>query len=218
MSKNYGNLIINIFWRILALCLVVVLSYVCFNSYLQEHYTIVPGSIEYKVTKDGKHFKNFTVDNSYGKVYRLEGKVDKNGRIIYFANGEKLKIQSKMSKYIKNNVSPVLYCGSNQCKGHSNRGYNFIKDNHVFCYHENEFLTMVKLLISILCAISFIGLILGIIRNIEFYRGCNDYDWKVIRRYDNEDYIAPFGLYIDSIVCDFDLKKYIKEFFGYDNE
>lgn len=216
MTKKYGNLIINIFWRILALCLVVVLSYVCFNSYLQEHYTIVPGSIEYKVTKDGKHFKNFTVDNSYGKVYRLEGKVDKNGRIIYFANGEKLKIQSKMSKYIKNDESPLSYCGSCQCKGHSNsRGYNFIKENSVFCYHENEFLTMVKILISVLCAISFIGLILGIIRNIEFYRGCNDYDWKVIRRYDNKDYLTPFGLYIDYIVCNCDLKDYIKEFFGY---
>jgi hypothetical protein len=219
MTKKYGNLIINIFWRVLALCLVATLSYFCFNSYLQEHYTVVPGSIEYKVTKNGKHFKNFTVDNSYGKVYRLEGKVDKNGRIIYFANGEKLKIQSKMSKYIKNDASPVSYCGSSQCKGHSNsRGYSFIEDNNVFCYHENGFYTFIKLLISILCVISFIGLILGIIRNIEFYRGCNDYDWKVIRRYDNEDYFTPFGLYIDYIVCDYDLKEYIKEFFGYDNE
>ena len=219
MSKNYGNLIINIFWRILALCLVVVLSYVCFNSYLQEHYTIVPGSIEYKVTKDGKHFKNFIVDNSYSKVYRLEGKVDKNGRIIYFANGEKLKIQSKMSKYIKTDSKPYCrHCETGNCEGHLKNKYNFIRDNHVFCYHENEFYTMVKLLISVLCVISFIGLILGIIRNIEFYRGCNDYDWKVIRRYDSEDYLTPFGLYIDSIVCDYDLKKYIKEFFGYDNE
>jgi hypothetical protein len=219
MTKKYGNLIINIFWRILALCLVTVLSYVCFNSYLQEHYTVVPGSIEYKVTKNGKHFKNFTVDNSYGKVYRLEGKVDKNGRIIYFANGEKLQIQSKMSKYIKTDSTPYCrYCEAGNCEGHFKNKYNFIKDNHVFCYHENGFHTMVKLLISVLCVISFIGLILGIIRNIEFYRGCKDYDWKVIRRYDCGDYFTPFGLYIDAIVCDYDLKKYIKEFFGYDNK
>lgn len=219
MKKSYGNLIINIFWRILALCLVVVISYFCFNSYLQEQYTVVPGSIEYKVTKNGKHFKNFTVDNSYGKVYRLEGKVDKNGKIIYFANGEKLDIQSKMSKYIKNDASPVSYCGSSGCRGHSNsRGYDFIKENNVFCYHENGFYTFIKLLISILCAISFIGLICGIIRNIKLYRECNDYDWKVMRKYDYGDYLTPFGLYIDSIVCDYDLKKYIKEFFGYDNK
>ena len=219
MTKKYGNLIINIFWRVLALCLVATLSYFCFNSYLQEHYTVVPGSVEYKVTKNGKHFKNFTVDNSAGKTYRLEGKVDKNGRIIYFANGEKMKIQSKMSIYIKNDASLVSYCGSRQCKKHSNsRGYSFIEDNNVFCYHENEFLTMVKLLISVLCVISFIGLILGIIRNIKLYRECNDYDWSVIRKYDYGDYLTPFGLFIDSIVCDFDLKIYIKEFFGYDNK
>lgn len=215
--KNYGNLIINIFWRVLAICLVSTLGYFLLNDYVQEHYKIVPGSIEYKVTKNGKHFKNFTVDNSYGKVYRLEGKVDKNGRIIYFANGEKLKIQSKMSKYIKNDALLVSYCGSNNCKGHSTHSrYYFIKDNHIFCYHENGFYTFMKLLILILCGISFIGLIFGIIRNIEFYRGCNDYDWKVIRRYDNEDYLTPFGLYIDSIVCKYNLKQYIKRFFGYD--
>ena len=213
MTKEYGNLIINIFWRVLALCLVATLSYFCIDSYVQEHYKVVPGSIEYKVTKDGKHFKNFTVDNSYGKVYRLEGKVDKNGRIIYFVNGEKLKIQSKMSKYIKSDTQTC--CDSHDCKGHIKCRYGFIKDNSVFCYHENEFLTMVKLLISVLCAISFIGLILGIIRNIEFYRGCNDYDWKVIRRYEYGDYLTPFGLYIDYIVCNCDLKDYIKEFFGY---
>ncbi len=200
--KNYGNLIINIFWRVLTLCLVATLCYFCFDFFIQEHYKVVPGSIEYKVTKNGKHFKNFTVENSKGKTYRLEGKVDKNGRIIYFVNGEKMQIQSKMLKYIKNDASPLSYCGSCQCKGHSNsRGYNFIKDNSVFCYHENKFLTMVKLLISILCAISFIGLILGIIRNIEFYRGCNIYDSKVIRRYEYGDYFIPIGLYIDYIVC-----------------
>lgn len=216
MTKDYGNLIINIFWRVITLCLVATLSYFCIDSYLQEHYKVVPGSIEYKVTKNGKHFKNFTVDNSYGKVYRIEGKVDKNGRIIYFANGEKLQIQSKMSKYIKNDASPVSYCSSGRCRGHSNsKGYDFIKDNHVFCHHENEFLTMVKMLISILCAISFIGLILGIIRNIEFYNNCNNYDSKVIRRYEYGDYFIPFGLYIDYIVCSYDLKDYIKEFFGY---
>ena len=218
MSKNYGNLIINIFWRVLALCLVATLSYFYIDSYVQEHYKVVPGSIEYKVTKDGKHFKNFTVDNSYGKVYRLEGKVDKNGKIIYFVNGEKMQIQSKMSKYIKDDASPISYCGSCQCKGHIKCRYGFIKENSVFCYHENEFLTMVKLLISVLCAISFIGLICGIIRNIKLYRECNDYDWSVIRKYDYEDYLTPFGLFIDSIVCDFDLKIYIKEFFGYDNK
>jgi hypothetical protein len=183
---------------------------------VQEHYKVVPGSIEYKVTKNGKHFKNFTVDNSYGKVYRLEGKIDKNGRIIYFVNGEKMQIQSKMSKYIKDDASPISYCGSSKCKGHSNNHrYDFIEDNNVFCYHENEFLTMVKILISILCVISFVGLIFGIIRNIEFYRGYKDYDWKVIRSYDNKDYLTSFGLYIDYIVCDYDLKEYIKEFFGY---
>ena len=132
MTKKYGNLIINIFWRILALCLVSFLSYVCFNSYLQEHYTIVPGSIEYKVTKNGKHFKNFTVDNSYGKVYRLEGKVGKNGRIIYFANGEKLKIQSKMLKYIKTDgIEYCSHCSSGNCEGHLKNKYNFI--NCGFC-------------------------------------------------------------------------------------
>lgn len=89
MSKNYGNLIINIFWRILTLCLVVTLSYFTFDSIANEHYRVVPGSIEYKSTKDGKHFKNFTVKNPDEKTYRLEGKVDKNGRIIYFVNGEK---------------------------------------------------------------------------------------------------------------------------------
>jgi hypothetical protein len=217
MTKNYGNLIINIFWRIITLCLVVTLSYFTFDSIANEHYRVVPGSIEYKSTKDGKHFKNFTVKNPDGKTYRLEGKVDKNGRIIYFVNGEKIQIQSKMLRYIKSDER--TYCNRRDCKGHTdNKYYNRIEDNEILCYHENGFYLFIKLLISILYVISFIGLILGIIRNIEFYRGCNDYDWKVIRRYDNEDYLTPFGLYIDSIVCDYDLKKYIKEFFGYDNK
>ena len=213
MTKDYGNLIINIFWRVITLGLVVTLSYFLIDSFIQEHYKVVPGSIEYKVTTKGKHFKNFTVENSEGKTYRLEGKVDKNGRIIYFVNGEKMQIQSKMSKYIKDDS--LTYCDSRRCNGHSGSKYDYIKDNKVFCNHENEFLTMVKLLISILCAMSFIGLIIGIIRNIEFYNSCNSYDSKVIHRYEYGDYFTPFGLYIDYFVCSYDLKDYIKEFFGY---
>lgn len=216
MTKKYGNLIINIFWRVLTLCLVTIVSYFTFDSFIQEHYEIVPGSIEYKVTPNGKHFKNFTVENYAGKTYRLEGKVDKNSKIIYFVNGEKMQNQSKMTKYIKSDE--LTYCNSKQCKGHSKSRYDFIKDNNVFCHHENGFYAFVRILIFVLCAISFFGLISGIIRNIEFYRGCNDYDLKVIRRYDYGDYFTPFGLYIDYIVCDYDLKEYIKEFFGYDNE
>lgn len=124
-----------------------------------------------------------------------------------------------MLKYIKTDgIEYCSHCSSGNCEGHLKNKYNFIKDNHVFCYHENGFHTMVKLLISELCVISFIGLILGIRRNIELYRGCDDYDWKVMRKYDYGDYLTPFGLYIDSIVCDYDLKEYIKEFFGYDNK
>lgn len=216
MKKSYGNLIINIFWRILSLCLVAVISYFCFDSIVQEHYKVVPGSIEYKVTTTGKHFKNFTVKNSNGKTYRLEGKVDKNGRIIYFVNGEKMQIQSKMSKYIKSDK--LRYCGAHNCKGHNDNRYGFVKDNNVFCHHENEFYMFIRLLILVLCTILLYGLTFGIIRNIELYRGCNDYDWKVMRKYDYGDYLTPFGLYIDSIVCDYDLKEYIKEFFGYDNK
>lgn len=216
MTKKYGNLIINIFWRVLTYCLVATVSYFVFDSLESEHYKIVPGSIEYKVTTKGKHFKNFTVENLKGETYRLEGKVDKNGRIIYFANGKKIQNQSKMTKYIKSNE--ITYCGGRHCKGHSESRYSFIKDNNVFCYHENEFYFFIRMLILILCGISFIGLILGIVRNISFYIDCRDYNWKVIRRYENGDYCAPFGLYIDYIVCSYDLKKYIKEFFGYDNE
>lgn len=219
MTKKYGNLIINIFWRVLTFCLVLPLSYFIFNSINQEHYRIVPGSIEYKVTKNGKHFKNFTVDNSYGKVYRLEGKVDKNGRIIYFANGEKLKIQSKMSKYIKTDDTPYCsHCSSGNCEGHLKNKYNFIKDNNVFCYHDSTFYVFIRLVILALCVMSIFGLTCGIIRNIKLYRECNDYDWTVIRKYEYGDYLTPFGLFFDSIVCDYDLKEYIKEFFGYDNE
>lgn len=217
MTKNYGNLIINIFWRVLVFCLAVVLSYICFDSIEQEHYRVVAGSIEYKKTNDGKHFKNFTVKNSNGKTYRLEGKVDKNGRIIYFVNGEKMRIQSKMSKYIKNDK--LIYCSGHNCKGHSgNSRYNRIEENNVLCYHDNGFYMFIRLLILVLCVILFFGSISGIIRNIEFYRGCNDYDLKVIRRYEYYDYFTSFGLYVDYIVCGYDLKKYIKKFFGYDNK
>lgn len=177
----------------------------------------MPGSIEYKETKDGKYFKNFTVKNSNGKTYRLEGKVEKNGRIIYFVNGEKMQIQSTMSKYIKSDE--LRYCSSCRCKGHSNNSnYNSIEENNVFCYHENGFYIFIRLLILTLCTISFFGLIYGIIRNINIYKQYTDYNWKVIHKYRCNDYFTPFGLYIDSIVCDYDLKKYIKNFFGYDNE
>lgn len=212
--KNYGNLLINIFWRILLISLLFIGVCITCVSISKEHYTVIPGSIEYKVTKNNLHFKNFTLEDYYGKTYKLEGKVDKNGRIIYFVNGEKMKLQSKMQKYIKNDR--LTYCGSSQCKGHSNNRYGFIKDNHIFCYYENGFYVFIRLLFLVLCGISFIGLIFGIIRNIEFYRGCNNYDWKVIRRYDNEDYLTPLGLYIDSLVCKYNLKQYIKRFFGYD--
>ena len=216
MSKNYGNLIINIFWRIITLCLVVTLSYFTFDSIANEHYRVVPGSIEYKSTKDGKHFKNFTVKNSEGKTYRLEGKVDNNGRIIYFVNGKKMQIQSKMARYIKS--GELTYCNRRDCKGHCDNKYNRIEDNEILCYHENGFYIFIRLLILVLCTIMFFGLTFGIIRNTEWYRECNDYDWKVIRRYDSEEYFTPFGLYIDSIVCHYDLKHYIKNFFGYDDE
>lgn len=217
MKKDYGNLIINIFWRVLVLCLAVVLSYVCFDSIKQEHYRVVAGSIEYKKTNDGKHFKNFTVKNSNGKTYRLEGKVDKNGRIIYFVNGEKMQIQSKMSKYIKS--GELTYCNSRDCKGHSdNSRYNRIEDNEILCYHDNEFYMFIRLLILALCTMMFYGLTFGIIRNIEFYKQYNDYNWRVTSKYDNDDYFTPFGLYIDSIVCHYNLTYYIKEFFGYDNK
>ena len=213
MSKDYGNLIINIFWRVLTLCLLATLFYFVFDSISREHYKVVPDSIEYKVTTKGKHFKNFTVENSEGKTYRLEGKVDKNGRITYFVNGQKMKMQSKMSKYIKDDK--LKY---NSSMEESHNRYSFIQDNYVFCYHENGFYLFVRLAILVLNTMFFIGLIFGIIRNIEFYNSCNSYDWKVIRRYENGDYFTPFGLYIDYIVCSYDLKEYIKEFFGYDNK
>ena len=216
MSKNYGNLIINIFWRILTLCLVVTLSYFTFDSIANEHYRVVPGSIEYKSTKEGKHFKNFTVENSDGKTYRLEGKVDKNGRIIYFVNSEKMQIQSKMSKYIKS--GELTYCSRRNCKGHSDNKYNRIDDNEILCYHDNEFYLFIRILIFVLCIPLGIGLIFGIIRNNDLYKRYNDYDYVVNRKYDTGDYFTPFGLYIDSIVCHYDLKHYIKNFFGYDNE
>lgn len=211
-----GNFLINIFWRVLTLCLVVTLSYFVAYSLSYEHYRVVPGSIEYKVTTKGKHFKNFTVENSNGKTYRLEGKVDKNDRIIYFVNGEKMQIQSKMSKYIKSDER--TYCNRRDCKGHSDNKYNSIDDNEILCNHENVFYLFIRLLFLSLCGISFIGLIYGIIRNINLYIQYYDYDWKVNREYDRGDYFTPFGLYIDSIVCHYDLKKYIKEFFGYTNE
>jgi hypothetical protein len=213
MTKNYGNLIINIFWRIITLCLVVTLSYFTFDSIANEHYRVVPGSIDYRVTTKGKHFKNFTVKNSDGKTYRLEGKVDKNGRIIYFVNGEKMQIQSKMSKYIKSDER--TYCNRRDCKGHSNNKYNRIDDNEILCYHENEFYLVIRILIFVLCIPLGIGLIFGIIRNNDLYKRYNDYDYIVNRKYDTGDYFTPFGLYIDSVVCKHDLKKYIKEFFGY---
>lgn len=216
MSKSYGNLIINIFWRVMTLCLLATLSYFVYDSIADEHYTVVPDSIEYKVTTNGKHFKNFTVENSKGKTYRLEGKVDKNGRIIYFVNGKKMQMQSKMSKYIKSDTR--TYCNSRNCKGHNSSRYDCIKDNHVFCYHEDGFYIFIRLLILVLNVMFFIGLIFGIMRNINFYTEYNSYDWKVIRRYENGDYFTPFGLYIDNFVCSYDLKEYIKEFFGYDNE
>lgn len=218
MIKNYGNLIINVFWRVLTICSIVTLSYFVFYSLDIEHYRVVTGSIEYKATKDGKHFKNFTVKNPVGKTYRLEGKVDKNGKIIYFVNGEKMQNQSKMLQYIKSDK--LTYCNyhsSSKCKGHSDN-YNLIEDNNVFCYHNNGFYVFVRILILALCIILFFGLIIGIIRNICIYKQYTNYDFKVIRRYDNGDYFTPFGLYIDSIVCNHDLKHYIKEFFGYNKK
>jgi hypothetical protein len=181
-----------------------------------EHYRVVPGSIEYKSTKDGKHFKNFTVKNPDGKTYRLEGKVDKNGRIIYFVNGEKMQIQSKMLRYIKSDER--TYCNRRDCKGHSDNKYNRIDDNEILCYHDNEFYLFIRILILVLCIPLVVGLICGIIRNNDLYKQYNDYDYVVNRKYDRGDYLTPFGLYIDSIVCHYDLKKYIKEFFGYTNE
>lgn len=216
IMKNYGNFLINIFWRVLTFCLVVTLSYFVAYSISYEHYRVVPGSIEYKVTKDGTHFKNFTVENYNGKTYKLEGKVDKNGKIIYFVNGKKMQNQSKMTKYIKSDE--LTYCSSSSCKGHSESKYGVIKDNKILCNHGNVFYLFIRLLILSLCGISFIGLIYGIIRNINLYLQSYDYDWKVIRSYEREYYFTPFGLYIDSRVCHYDLKKYIKEFFGYTNE
>jgi hypothetical protein len=216
MTKNYGNLIINIFWRIITICLVVTLSYFTFDSIANEHYRVVPGSIDYRVTTKGKHFKNFTVKNSDGKTYRLEGKVDKNGRIIYFVNGEKMQIQSKMSNYIKSDER--TYCNRRDCKGHSDNKYNRIDDNEILCYHDNQFYLFIRILILVLCIPLVVGLIFGIIRNNDLYKRYNDYDYVVNRKYDHGDYLTPFGLYIDSIVCHYDLKKYIKEFFGYTNE
>lgn len=127
-----------------------------------------------------------------------------------------MQIQSKMSKYIKS--GELTYCNCRNCKGHLKNKYNRIDDNEILCYHDNEFYLFIRILIFVLCSMSIFGLICGIIRNIKLYRECNDYDWSVIRKYDYGDYLTPFGLFIDSIVCDFDLKIYIKEFFGYDNK
>ena len=46
-----------------------------------------------------------------------------------FANGEKLKIQSKMLKYIKTDgIEYCSHCSSGNCEGHLKNKYNFIKN------------------------------------------------------------------------------------------
>lgn len=215
-NSRTGNFFINILWRLAVIALMIFgIGHSC-TSISEEHYRVVNGSVSHKVTEKGVHFKNFTLLDHNNNEYKFEGKVDKKGKITYYCNGARLENQSQMEPY---KLYPSQYhkCNTKNCPRERSK-YKDIIDGEILCAHESCLWYILRIVfICFGCAITGITLV-GIGRNcINLYHSDESdyycYDKKTIRSYDYyDDFIGP---YIDKRICEYDVVKPIKQFFGY---